>query len=163
MTLPAYVRWPLAALLVAHGAVHVLGFISTFELAQIEEIGGPTLIVTGLDNGHPVMLALGIVWLIAMLAFMVAGIGVALRAPWSLPLAAVIAGLSLIPTILWWNDAWRGALLSGVILVAIVALRPRFTTLRPPGAGWGGPHSSSKAATPSGGNAGHLSTLPHRR
>lgn len=128
MNLPDYVRWPLAALLVAHGAVHALGFISAFDLAEIEELGGPTLIITDFDRGHPVLLAFGVLWLITTVAFMTAGIGVALRTWWSLPLAGIAAGISLIPTVVWWNDAWIGALLSGIILVGIAAVRPGFTT-----------------------------------
>lgn len=130
MNVPAYLRWPLAVLLVAHGAIHALGFISAFDLAEIEGLGGPSLIIADLESGHPAILAFGILWLVAMVAFMMAGVGVALRTSWALPLAGVATGISLVPAVVWWNDAWIGALLSGIILVAIAGIRPRFTTPR---------------------------------
>lgn len=130
MNVPGYVRWPLAVLLLAHGAVHALGFISAFDAAEIEGLGGPSMIIADLESGNPAILAFGVLWLVAMVAFMIAGLGVALRTSWSLPMAGVAAGISLVPTVVWWNDAWIGALLSGIILVAIAAIRPRFVTPR---------------------------------
>lgn len=133
MNVPDYVRWPLAVLLVAHGAIHALGFIWAFDLAEVEGLGGPSMIIAGLESGHPAILAFGILWLVAMVGFMIAGVGVALRTWWALPLAGAAAGISLVPTVVWWNDAWIGALFSGSILVAIVAIRPRFATPQSPG------------------------------
>ncbi len=132
MNVPDYVRWPLAVLLVAHGAIHALGFIWAFDLGEVEGLGGPSMIIDGLDSGHPAILAFGILWLVAMVGFMIAGVGVALRTSWALPLAGAAAGISLVPTVVWWEDAWIGALFSGVILVAIGVTRPRFATPRSP-------------------------------
>lgn len=130
MNVPGYVRWPFAVLLVAHGAVHALGFIWAFDAAEIAGLGGPSLVIVDLESGHPAILAFGVLWLVAMVAFLIAGVGVALGTSWSIPLTGVAAGISLVPTLVWWSDAWVGALLSGIILVATVVMRPRRATPR---------------------------------
>ena len=121
MNLPAPIRIPLAILLVAHGAIHVLGFLWAFALADIDEIGGLSLFITAAVPGESVVVAFGLLWLVSMLAFLAAGIGVARTERWGLPLAGIAAGLSLIPTIVWWSDAWVGALLSAAIVVLVIA------------------------------------------
>lgn len=116
------VKWAGSALLLAHGAMHVIGFPSTWELAEVGEVGAPTFLFGDLPDGHPALLAFGMLWLLAMLAFMMAAIGVALQASWGLPLAGIAAGFSLVPTIVWWQDAWFGALLDLAILGAVAWL-----------------------------------------
>ena len=128
VNVPGYVRWPFAVLLVAHGAVHVLGFIWAFDAAEIAGLGGPSLVIVDLESGHPAVLAFGVLWLVALVALMIAGVGVALGTSWSIPLTGVAAGISLVVTVLWWSDAWVGALLSGIILVATVVMRRRRAT-----------------------------------
>lgn len=120
MNTPSYVRWPLAVVLVAHAAVHVLGFLWAFDLADFEEINAPSLFMTGAVPGDPAMVAFGVLWLVSMLALIAAGIGVAINTTWALPLAGVAAAVSIVPTVVWWTDAWIGALLSGAILVLVV-------------------------------------------
>lgn len=119
------VKWAGSALLLAHGVVHAMGFLSTWELAELGEIGGPTLLLGDLPARHPALLAFGMLWLLAMLAFMMAAIGVALETSWGLPLAGIAAGFSLVPTIVWWQDAWFGALLNVAILGAVAWLGSR--------------------------------------
>ena len=136
--LSRYVRWPLAVLLVAHGAIHVLGFLWAFNLAQIEEIGSPTLLFAGAELGDPGTVAFGLLWLVAMVAFIAAGIGVARGTAWSIPVTGIAAGISLVPTIVWWNDAWIGAVLSGFILVVTVMSLTGGRATRSPGQG---PHA----------------------
>lgn len=116
-------RWLLAPLLAAHGAIHVLGFLWAFELAEIDQLGGPTLLIGGAAPGDPEIVAFGGLWLVSMLAFMVAGIGVAMGKAWGLPAAGIASGISLVPTVVWWNDAWIGAVLSAAILIVVIAVR----------------------------------------
>ena len=118
-------RWPVAIVVAAHGAIHLLGVWWTFDLGGIDELGGPTLLGTGQAPGEPAMIVLGFLWLIAALGFIAAGVAVASRWPQAAQLIRLAAGISLIPTIIWWNDAWIGAVLSAVLLV--VATRERLT------------------------------------
>lgn len=120
MNIASSIRWSLAVLLVAHGAIHILGFLWALDLAHIEEIGGPTLFITEAVPGEPAAVAFGLLWLISMLTLMTAGIGVARTAKWGLPLAGISAGLSLVPTITWWSDAWIGSLINAAILIVVI-------------------------------------------
>ena len=116
------VKWGGSALLLAHGVVHAMGFLSAWELADVGEVGPPTFLLGDLPARHAALVAFGMLWLLAMLAFMMAAIGVALETSWGLPLAGIAAGFSLVPTIVWWQDAWFGALLDLAILGAVAWL-----------------------------------------
>lgn len=120
------VRWTLAALFVAHGSIHSLGFVWAFDLAEVSEIGGPSLLIPHAEPGDAALVAFGMLWLASMLAFFGAGWAVAAGSRWWPRLAGVAAGISMVPTIAWWDDAWRGALISLSILAlaALAGVRP---------------------------------------
>jgi len=80
MTMAKYIRWTAAGLLVMHGGIDALGFFSAWDLAKIEEIGGPSFLLDSLEAGHPAIIAFGLLWLVAMVGFMTA-----LLAPLSTP------------------------------------------------------------------------------
>ena len=113
------VRWLLAALFVAHGSIHSLGFIWAFDLAEISELGGPSLMIPHAERGDAMLIAFGMLWLVSMLSFLGAGWAVAAGSGWWPKLAAIAGAVSLVPTIVWWEDAWRGALISLTILVVV--------------------------------------------
>ncbi len=118
-------RWGIGALLVLHGAIHLLGFLSTFDLARFEQLGAPTLLPSGLEPGDPLLLAFGLVWLVAFLAFVIAGAGVVTQASWAWTVTGIAAGISLAATVVWWRDAWIGAAVSAVVLVVAVVVHRR--------------------------------------
>ena len=91
-----HLRWPLAVLLVAHGAIHVLGFLWAFDLAELDQIGAATLLISDGVPGDAGMVAFGLLWLGTMLALVAAGIGVAREDAWGLPLAGLAAAISLV-------------------------------------------------------------------
>jgi hypothetical protein len=129
MTMAKYIRWTAAGLLVMHGGIDALGFFSAWDLAKIEEIGGPSFLLDSLEAGHPAIIAFGLLWLVAMVGFMTAGIGAALDTAWWLSLAGIAAGVGLLPTIVWWNDAWIGAVVNFCILAVVVLGRSRIERL----------------------------------
>jgi hypothetical protein len=124
-----YIRLMAAGLLVIHGGIHALGFFSAWEVAKIEGIGGPSFLLDGLEAGHPAIIAFGLLWLVAMVGFMTAGVGAALDTAWWLFLAGIAAGVGLVPTIVWWNDAWIGAVVNFCILAAVTLGRSRIEPL----------------------------------
>lgn len=115
------VKWTLAASFVAHGSIHSLGFVWAFDLAELSELGGPSLLIPDAERGDATLIAFGMLWLVSMLAFFAAGWAVAAGSRWWSRLAGMAAGISLVPTIAWWDDAWRGALINLAIL-ALAAL-----------------------------------------
>ena len=117
-------RWPVAIVVAAHGAIHLLGVWWTLDLGEIDELGGPTLLGSGQAPGEPAMILLGLLWLAAGLGFIAAGVAVASGWQKAAQLIRLAAGISLIPTVIWWNDAWIGAALSAVLLVLATRERP---------------------------------------
>ena len=116
-------RWPLGALLIIHGLIHALGVVWVWDLADVDELGGPTFF-SQLAIGDLGMTVLGVLWLAAMVGFVVGGIGVAAQTQWALPLVGGAAIVSLVPTMVWWGDAWAGALVSAAVVVFVFG-RPR--------------------------------------
>jgi hypothetical protein len=108
-----------AAFLGLHGAVHALGFVSTWKLGSGATAMSPTLLPT-LDPDGVVSRGLGLVWLLGLAAFVLAGFGLAIEAPWWRTLAAAAAAFSCVLCVIWWNDAKVGAVVDVVILVVLV-------------------------------------------
>ncbi len=106
-----------------HGAIHLLGAWWAFGFGDVEGLGGPTLLATGQEPGAPVMVAFGLLWLAAAAGLISAGAMVALGLRRAARVACASAGVSLIPTVVWWNDAWIGALVSGVVILSAVLAR----------------------------------------
>ncbi len=127
--LPPQERWFAAFVLLTHGTVHLMGFMWAFDLASPEGIGGPTLLPSNIVPGDPLAVALGVFWLAAAVAFVAAATTALVATNWLRVLAGAAAGISLIPTILWWSDAWIGAVLSSVIL-SVALLWPRLVRKR---------------------------------
>lgn len=101
-------RLLLAALLIAHGLIHLLGFAKAFSLAEL-----PQLIA-------PVSPAMGILWLAAAILFIVTA-GALFASPhwwWATGFSAIlISTVAIIPS---WTDAKAGALVNAVVLLAVV-------------------------------------------
>ena len=107
-----------AIYLIVHGLIHLIGFVVNFQIAEMEDITYKTTVLAGkLDVGHVGTRALGIVWLLAAVAFVVSGATIFSSPPWwwSFTLAVTVA--SLIVTLLGWPDAKFGVLANIVILL----------------------------------------------
>ena len=114
-------RYAIAGLLVIHGLIHAMGFAGAYELADFEGASKtPTNFVTA-DLGSPALKVLGALWLVALVAFLVAA-ALLLRDDPAWRVAALAAtALSMIPVLLWWRDAPMGAVANALVLAAIVA------------------------------------------
>lgn len=123
---PQHRIWPLIAglALALHGAIHFLGFVVDWRLAQLQELPYRATVLAGhvaLDTAS--IQIVGLLWLLAALSFMVVGVGLAwFGRPWRVPLASV-AIFSLVLCILGWPDSAFGALIDVAILAAL-ALGP---------------------------------------
>jgi len=118
-------RWLFAVLLLAHGAIHLIGFFGPTGLAEMEGLPGrPTVLLTGFAIGSPMLLLFGAVWLAAGAGFLLAGVAVLMRQSWWLPVAAATAVLSTILVVLWWNDAAFGVV-PNVVVFALIFLGMR--------------------------------------
>lgn len=108
MQSPSVMRFLLAAALVVHGAIHVLGFVKAFGFAALPQLTVP------IPEGR------GILWLAAAIAFLVAALGVVTRPRWWWAPAAVGVIVSTIVVVYSWPDAKAGAVANVVFAVAAV-------------------------------------------
>jgi len=108
----------LAVILFGHGFAHLVGFVVPWRIATLNEMPYKTTVFAGLINvGDLGIRVIGILWLIAALAFAVSGIGVLARLSWWLPVTVIVAVFSFILCIIGWPDSRIGVFIN----VAIVA------------------------------------------
>lgn len=125
-------RIALAVLFALHGIAHGVGFVASWDLAELEEMSYKTTLLAGrLDVGDLGIRAMGIVWLVAGLAFVVAGLAAWTRQAWWPSLAVAAALFSLALCVLGWPDARIGVAVNLAIL-ALLLLGGRYGWL--PGA-----------------------------
>jgi hypothetical protein len=89
-------RIAIAALMLLHGFAHLPGLVGSWRLAVVEGVPYHTTLFGGrVDVGNAGMRIVGLVWLFAAAAFMVAAVGALLDRSWWAPTAAVVCVVSL--------------------------------------------------------------------
>jgi hypothetical protein len=128
------VRLAAAAFLVAHGVAHVVGFLASWRLGQFAGGGLDTRVLDGnLEVGDAGLRVVGILWLVAALAFVWAAAAVGLNRPHWGRTVAVVAGLSLALCVVGLPQAVIGVLVNLAILMAVAATTlQRRTPAEPP-------------------------------
>jgi hypothetical protein len=122
----------LILLFVLHGLVHVMGFVAYWPLAEVTALPYKTSLLNGRwDIGVTGMRLFSLLWLLAGLLFAGAAAGLLLSQAWAWPVLWAAALLSLAICLLDYGPAWRGALLSGLILLGLIALQGLRTPAAP--------------------------------
>jgi hypothetical protein len=92
-------RFALAALLMAHGVAHLVGFVVPWRLVASQEVAyRTTILASAIDVGDAGIRMLGIVWLLAAAAFvligcmLLSGVGVRAAMFYSLSCCALLDG-----------------------------------------------------------------------
>lgn len=112
------IRIIVAIVFVVHGLVHLMGFVVPWRLATIEGLAYKTTLLSGaVDVGDAGIRVIGLLWLLAAIGFVVAGVGVFTLQPWWQTLALLVTLFSLVITILGWPDSQFGLLINLAILV----------------------------------------------
>jgi hypothetical protein len=111
-------NYVLAGFLALHGAVHGLGFVSSWRLGTGVPLMSPTLLGS-VDPDGALIRALGLLWLLPVAGFGLTAVGSALELPVT-PLLAASALLSLSLCVLWWKDARVGAAVDIAIIVGLL-------------------------------------------
>ncbi len=110
-----------AVVLAVHGAIHLIGFVVPWQLGTVEGFQYRTTVLAGLiDVGPAGIRAVGAVWLIVAVGFVVAGFGVWRGEPWAVGLAVVLALGSLVLCVFGLPDSSAGILVNVGILAAAV-------------------------------------------
>ncbi len=114
-----------AALVVfIHGLIHLLGFATYWQLAEIENLPYKTTLLGGLwDVGEAGIRVFGALWLVAAIGFVVAAYGLAAQQDWWRTAMVAVALFSLVLTVLDWKVAFAGIAIN-VVILAVVLLVP---------------------------------------
>lgn len=125
-------RFAIAAVLAAHGIAHLVGFVSSWRIAELAELPYKTTIVGGrLDVGDVGARLVGLLWLIAALMFIAAAAGVAMQAQWAARLTAFVVAVSLALCVAGWPDARLGVPVN-LALVALLLVNARWALVGNP-------------------------------
>jgi hypothetical protein len=110
-------RFIIGLVLIAHGLVHAVGFVTPWRIGPGKRAPYNTTILNGLvDLGDIGIRVMGILWLVAGLAFVTAGIGVMAVSSWGGIVTLDAAMFSLILSIIGWPDSRVGFFINAAIL-----------------------------------------------
>jgi hypothetical protein len=109
------------AVVVLHGFVHLMGFVAYWPLAEIAGLPyKTTLIGERWAVGPSGMRMYSILWFGVGVGLVIGVIGLLTGQSWWLPVMLIAVFISLIITVLDWSNAFRGAIISLIILVPLL-------------------------------------------
>lgn len=117
-------RWGLAGVLVLHGIGHIMFPATVWADGAMGFTESPWLLPGALTMQSPAGQISAGIWLVALVLFLAAAIGLVRGASWWAPTVLTAAVLSLLVLVLWWNTitpesrVWV-ALVDGAIIVAL--------------------------------------------
>ena len=115
-------RFFLAAFLIAHGVAHLVGFVVPWKLVSTAEVPYRTTILGGVtDLGETGARALGVVWLVAALAFVVLAAAVVAGSNVRMWMFTMLS-LSIVLCVVGWPEARIGLVVNAVLLAALLAM-----------------------------------------
>lgn len=117
-------KFVIMALLTVHGLIHAIGFAGAWGLAEIKGVSPVPTDIVAAQATDPIVRVLGLVWLLALAAFLVAAYLLLVNSPAWRPLALAAVLVSTVPVALWWQDAFLGTLVN-TLVVAAVLLGPK--------------------------------------
>lgn len=120
------IRWLIIIAMLMHGVGHITFFLEAFETSPMGFSAEPWLLPGAFAVTSAVGKAFGLLWLLAMLGFVAAAIGLLLRQPWWPSLAVASAVISLVVLLPWWNAIAPSSrvwvLLADVVVIAAFGL-----------------------------------------
>ena len=116
----------LALILIGHGFAHLSGFFLSWRIATLKDTPYKTTILAkSLNIGDLGIRVVGILWLLAALAFPVSAIAVVTQAPWWLFSTSIVTAFSFLLCVLEWPEARIGAFVNLAIAALLLAGRHR--------------------------------------
>jgi hypothetical protein len=114
------IKFLMSALLIVHGLVHILGFLIFFEFMEVDTLKYTTRVLWGrFEIGRIGIRLLGVVWLLVMVAFIAAGVGLLVSAPWWLSLTLWTTAASAVLCLLGLPDTVFGLIINGLIFAIL--------------------------------------------
>jgi hypothetical protein len=102
-----------------HGVVHTIGFAVAWKLSQPKDFAYSTEVAGGIDIGTVGTRILGVMWLAAGAAFVVAAVNVLQRRSTTLSAIVTAATLSSLVCLMQVDVAWRGVAINIALLFGI--------------------------------------------
>ena len=110
-------------LVILHGLIHLMGFIAYWPQAELAGLPyRTTLLGQRWLIGPSGMRLYSVLWLLVAGGLTVAAIALLLGRPWWLPLLMAAVLVSLVITLLDWSNAFRGTVISLLILVPLLLI-----------------------------------------
>jgi hypothetical protein len=109
-------RFILAFLILVHGAIHLLGFLKEWKLAEVKQLTGNTLIPLSDTAAR----SAGALWFVVFLAFLAAAWGLMMKNNWWWMVGFGAVVLSQLLIVVYWRDAWAGTFANLIILPFVI-------------------------------------------
>lgn len=114
-------RYLLCAGFLIHAVAHLVGVLVPWRLIELEEAPYKTTqLADSLDVGDLGMKVVGLFWLLGVVGFSAAGLGVLLGASWWQSLAVYSALFSLILSVFGWPESRYGVFINIAIVVFLL-------------------------------------------
>lgn len=108
-------------IVVMHGLIHLMGFVAYWPLGEIAELPYKTTLLNGrFQLSQTGMRLFSVLWLLAAVGFVGSAISLLTKQPLWLPLMFAAVLVSVAITALDWGNAFRGTIISLVILVPLL-------------------------------------------
>lgn len=119
-------RWVVAIVLLAHGVGHIMGFMASWTYVPMGFTDRPWLLSDAVTVHSIVGRVFGLLWLVAMGAFLVGVYGLIGHQTWWRPLLIAAALISLFVILPWWNTVTPGSKIGAAVVdvVVLIALLP---------------------------------------
>ena len=114
------VHWLVVLAFVAQGIGHIIGFLAAWTKIPGGWRNKPWLLGGGYSITSPVGAAWGLLWLVVLVGFIGAGLGLLWAQPWWLALAVASSLVSLIAILPWWRSVPVGAAVGGVVVDLVI-------------------------------------------
>ncbi|MCI0398906.1 MAG: hypothetical protein L0332_29515 [Chloroflexi bacterium] len=113
--------------LLMHGIGHIIGFLAAWTPVPVGFSNHPWALSGGVTMTSPAGRAFGLLWLVAMIGTVAAGLGLLFHQDWWAPLAVAASVISLVVWLPWWQTVPRGSLVGAVafdLLIILALLSP---------------------------------------
>lgn len=111
----------IAVVLLGHGIGHIMGFLASWTNLPMGFTESPWIFSSDTHIQSSLGKVFGVLWLLAMVAFIAAAVGLFMDQSWWTTIAIVASVLSLVAIVPWWNTFTPGSK-QAVVLVDVVVL-----------------------------------------
>jgi hypothetical protein len=111
----------LIILFFVHGIAHLPGVIVPWRIAVLREVPYKTTLLSGrIHLSKKGVKFIGLLWLLASLTFILAGIGLFIQSPWWKTLTYIVTIFSIVLCIVDWPDARFGVFINAAIFIILL-------------------------------------------